>query len=284
MPNKWVTAGPGQFRQQHPDSSEQPWFDLACLRFLSDQRFPWACQLIGLFRDELNSYVVAELASEGDLFSTVTGVPGRANELKWQPLVRQLCQAVQTLHDFGIAHRDISMENVLLTRIGDDLQVKLIDFGCGTIQRHCTEVRGKPPYQAPEMHAGVYDAFLSDAFAIGVLIYCIAALDLPWASTEPGRCRFYDRINAKGFRSVLEDRRAMQNSGSPLKAVFSEALVCLLEGLLASDPNCRLTLGESCYLDAKGSTGGSVWGSAWFRVSPVASAQEFRSAYGAAAA
>ena len=101
------------------------------------------------------------------------------------PIVGQIFTAVCWLHDLGVAHRDLSLENILLTDNGGSMQVKLIDFGMSTTQRVCKrELRGKQSYQAPEMHGPEYDAFLADEFALGVVLFAMAVQDYPWTSTK----------------------------------------------------------------------------------------------------
>ncbi|ETV98388.1 serine/threonine protein kinase [Aphanomyces invadans] len=78
--------------------------------------------------------------------------------------------AVHRLHEIGFAHRDLSLENVLL---GGDNDCQLCDFGlacdAATIQ---TAVVGKKYYMAPEVVAGSnYDATKADVWSLGVLLF-----------------------------------------------------------------------------------------------------------------
>lgn len=147
------------------------------------QSFPYSCEFLGVYQDIENTYFVASLATEGDLFTwSQSGVPsGREREATMRPIVKQIFSAVRRLHDLGISHRDLSLENILLTDEGNGtLRVKLIDFGMATLSRECRrEPRGKLVYQAPEMHKiDHYDAFLVDAFALGVTLFAMAAQGL----------------------------------------------------------------------------------------------------------
>merc|ERR1719199_816037 len=96
-----------------------------------------------------------------------------------------------------VVHRDISLENILLTSSGkDNPSVKLIDFGMASTGRiFRNSPRGKASYEAPEMrNGGEYDAFLSDSFAAGVVVYGLLLKDYPWLSTKPGQCKRFELI------------------------------------------------------------------------------------------
>jgi len=266
MPNRWVRSGPQEFKEHYPQASEQPWCDIGLVQLLNGRKFPCVCRLLGVFRDSENTYVMTSLATEGDLFAwcDLEPRPGLAREKTMLPLVAQIFSGVRCLHDIGIAHRDLSLENILLTRSGNDgeLTVKIIDFGMATIVRQCRrEVRGKQSYQAPEMHNDDhYDAFLSDTFAIGVVLFAMAAQDYPWISTKRNTCQLFEYVSMFGFRRFLDKRKLRKGNGEHLRDVFSEPLVELLEGLLQIEPAKRFTLGESCW-HAKGLT--SVWDCKW---------------------
>mmetsp|Transcript_27549 Transcript_27549/g.50455 ORF Transcript_27549/g.50455 Transcript_27549/m.50455 type:complete len:392 (-) Transcript_27549:492-1667(-) len=250
MPNRWVTSGPREFREKYPTATERPWLDIGIVRYLNGVNFPYACQLHDVFRDATFTYVVASLATEGDLLTWCKKLPtpSMENEAVFQPIAGQIIEAVRVLHNLGISHRDLSMENILVTKgRGGLLHVQIIDFGMATTQRKCTkEVRGKQPYQAPEMHddTTAYDPFLIDAFAVGVILFGLAAQDFPWITTQRGRCCMYDCISRKGLRNFLKHRKARTGDGACLIEVMSEDLIEVVEGLLQLQAERRLTLGE----------------------------------------
>jgi len=255
MPNKWVRGGPAEFQQMYPNASERPWVDIALVMHLNTLSFPFVCEQRGVFRDEENTYVVSSLASEGDLFGWCERepFPGKAREDKMRPLAAQAFSAVRWIHDLGVAHRDLSLENILLTVNPDGTEsIKLIDFGMSTLRRTARkEVRGKQSYQAPEMHLeDEYDCFLTDGFSLGVVLYAMAAQDYPWTSTKRHTCKLYEYVHMYGLRRFLSKRRLRKGKGEQLLEVFTPDFVDLVECLLEREPKKRATLGEDCFDDS----------------------------------
>mmetsp|Transcript_14873 Transcript_14873/g.33880 ORF Transcript_14873/g.33880 Transcript_14873/m.33880 type:complete len:407 (-) Transcript_14873:155-1375(-) len=273
MPTKWVMTCHAEFIAEHPTETEMPWQDIGCVAFLNSCGYAYACKLYDVFRDDTHTYIVTSFATDGDLFAwcEVGPPPGRERERVVQPLAVQILEGVQQLHEASIVHRDLSLENILLSKIGDPrnpvLRVQIIDFSMASTKRtfkNC--VRGKASYQAPELHTDKeYDAFLTDAFSVGVTLYAVLLKDYPWLSTRPGGCKCFEYVRNHGFRSYLAKRK-LRNSNSRVTEFMSEPLIQLLEGLLALDPDDRLTLGESSWAEESGRR--SVWDEPWLRIEP----------------
>jgi serine/threonine protein kinase len=166
----------------------------------------------------------------------------------------------------------LSLENILLTdKGGVTPQVKLIDFGMLSLQRKCMrEKRGKRSYQAPEMHLEneYYDAYLTDAFAVGVIAFTMVARDYPWLATKPGVCKCFDYVASHSFERFLERRLLRRGDGKHLIEILTPAFAKFVSGLLRFDPNKRSTLGESCW-DEDGASRLSVWNTQWLKSEAV---------------
>jgi len=246
MPISWTANGHNDFLKDHQGETEMPWVDIGLVNLLHSKGVDWICEPLGVFKDHHSTFVVSALANKGDMFewSSTGPAPGFEREHFCQPVVSQIFTAVQYLHSLNIAHCDISLENLLLVQHeGEPLQVKVIDFGMAVLgTNELVGPRGKPSYQAPEMHTpGLkFDPFLADSFALGVVSFGIVAQDYPWMSTRPRACKFFEYMRTYGPRDYLMMRKSRRNGERPrLADLCSEALLELLEGLLAVNPSNR---------------------------------------------
>jgi len=265
MPTFWVGVCHEEFRAKYPYESELPWQDFGCTRYLSSVGYAQVLQLRGVYTDAKFTYAVSDFATAGDLCSWCSFAMQLTDmeiEFSLRPLAIQICEAVRDLHDLGICHRDLSLENILLSEASsmqpeEGLQVKLIDFAMATFQRWSNHgVTGKLCYLAPEVHVTKRDSdgFLLDAYAIGIILFLLLTGEYPWRSTKPGACFGYEMFRVRGLRSVLEGRTHHDHNIS-----ISQPLLRLLEGLLTPDPLKRLTLGERGFASDRR----TVWDEPW---------------------
>eukprot|EP00931_Biecheleriopsis_adriatica_P004391 TRINITY_DN106069_c0_g1_i1.p1 TRINITY_DN106069_c0_g1~~TRINITY_DN106069_c0_g1_i1.p1 ORF type:complete len:416 (+),score=75.35 TRINITY_DN106069_c0_g1_i1:88-1335(+) len=253
LPNSWMTSGPDEFSQLYAAASENPWNDAGITKLLGKSKFRHACHFVGIYRDESHTYLATELATEGDLHTWIRSTnlpPGLGRETSIMPMAADLFSAVRALHDLGIAHRDISCENVLLTRTAAGEQcLKIIDFGMASAERFCDASCsniGKSSYRAPETHGSdVFDGFLADDFCVGVCLFLMTFSDYPWKKTKQG-CRLFEFIELNGMMEFFKHRR-QRNGTSFLIDIAPAALLETIRGLMELKPEERICLGETCY-------------------------------------
>jgi serine/threonine-protein kinase len=87
-------------------------------------------------------------------------------------------------HDSGVIHRDVKPENILLTR---SRKAKVADFGLARADDLTTlttdgRVLGTPIYMSPEQARGQRATAASDVYAVGMLIFEVAAGERPFSS------------------------------------------------------------------------------------------------------
>mmetsp|Transcript_41640 Transcript_41640/g.75568 ORF Transcript_41640/g.75568 Transcript_41640/m.75568 type:complete len:421 (-) Transcript_41640:62-1324(-) len=269
LPNHWMRNSEAEFLAAHPGETEKPWKDLATLRHLERHSFPYLCTLHGVFRNENFTFVAMKFATEGDLFSWCEKAvaPGPEREIAAQSLIRQVVHGVQLLHNLGIVHGDLSLENTLVTQgENNDLRVNIIDFGASSTKRFLSTstdgFMGKVSYQAPEIHTGhFYDGFLADAFALGVLAFSTVMSDYPWLSTIPDGCKCFTYFQDHGFNAYMRKRK-VRGGTKRFQEVMSQPLQQLLSGLLELDPSSRVTLGEDVFATTGRRT---AWQEPWLK-------------------
>lgn len=145
------------------------------------------CRLLKVFIDEKEEKVsfVMEYAKDGDLLTILSEKSLPKETVK--NFFRQLCLAVGYLHENGVIHGDIKLENILIH--GE--KVKLSDFGLarrfeeGKINFHCN--CGTVEYAAPELLQDdfVDDLFKADIWALGVALYALIYRRFPFDGPTP---------------------------------------------------------------------------------------------------
>ncbi len=105
-------------------------------------------------------------------------------------IARQVAEALDYSHTRGIVHRDVKPENILVTREGDSLRVRLTDFGIAlaSFERRVTNpgsLVGTIAYLSPEQLRGGVVTTQSDVFAFGAVLYECIAGEPPFGSEMP---------------------------------------------------------------------------------------------------
>ena len=103
-------------------------------------------------------------------------------------VIKEVCNAVHTLHELGIIHRDIKPENVMIT---DEGAVKLIDLNASRAvvpsQDRDTVVLGTIGYAPPEQLGIAQSDERTDIYAIGVLLNVMLTGEHPSKSLAKGK-------------------------------------------------------------------------------------------------
>lgn len=123
------------------------------------------------------------------------------------PIFKSVCQTVAYAHSKGIIHRDLKPENILVGNFGE---VILLDWGLAEHAATATEIDydikethpdlthpgkivGTLAYMAPERALGQSATMQTDIYALGVILYQILTLHLP-----------FERSSLKEFRKNFE--------------------------------------------------------------------------------
>ena len=105
--------------------------------------------MLGEMEMENHVFLIFEYCEQGELFGLVRTCKQVRLEIEHVRIwFRQIVLGVQFLHSCGYEHRDLSLENVLVTSKG---VCKICDFGLATYaDANCNQIAGKKVYMAPE--------------------------------------------------------------------------------------------------------------------------------------
>ncbi|XP_072314595.1 ribosomal protein S6 kinase-related protein-like [Eucyclogobius newberryi] len=186
-------------------------------------KHPFIHNLQDCWQTQHHLFIMCDYCGVGDLY-TCWLLQGRFEEDDIRLFAAEMASAVGFLHNLGIMHRDIKMDNILLT---DQGHLRLSDFGlsrrlkrggrtftiCGTIQYMAPEVLGGGPYN-----------HVADWWSLGVMFYCLATGELP----VPPESDHFSMLNK------------VRQCPYVIPTTCSTALTVLLTELLSKNPVNRL--------------------------------------------
>jgi eukaryotic-like serine/threonine-protein kinase len=173
-------------------------------RLLARVRHPNVVTVYGVDRDQNAVGLWMELV-EGLTLKQVLAVQGVLGAHEAALIGIDLCRAVGAVHNAGLLHRDIKLQNVMREQGG---RIVLMDFGAGEVRSEPTSgsqrVTGTPVYVAPEIFGGAPATIASDVFSVGVALYHLVTLRYP---VEGKTVEEVAAAHAKGEIIPLSDRR-----------------------------------------------------------------------------
>ena len=186
-------------------------------------------------------YSIMEFMDGGELFEEII-MNGKKDEIQSRIIFSQIVQGVVNLHSKGVAHRDLSLENILLSRRNGI--IKIIDLGMclkvpfdatsnSYILLHKQGTCGKINYMAPEVFAndGPFDPFLCDVWALGIILFILLTGVPLLESPSPMDLRFVEVVS--GRLGQLVAKWGMHVSPDALD---------LIQSLLKANPRERCSL------------------------------------------
>ncbi|MCK5843875.1 MAG: serine/threonine protein kinase, partial [Victivallales bacterium] len=102
-------------------------------------------------------------------------------------LALEVAEALKYMNQFGILHRDIKPDNILISDIGE---VILVDFGLSREEDQQTvsikgEISGTPQYLAPEYIDGKKLNVETDIYSLGITLFYMVSGELPFQAGTP---------------------------------------------------------------------------------------------------
>ena len=150
---------------------------------------------------ETSDYLILELASKRSLLEYIEFPSNEKGfgETYSKVIFYKIVKIIQIIHEKGICHRDIKIDNILLD--GDDFDPKISDFGFAI--EYSSTLKGNlgtRHYKAPEID-DIYDGYKIDVFSLGITLIAIT-YGLTGFETEPKKSQLYPLIISKDKKKL----------------------------------------------------------------------------------
>ena len=194
-------------------------------------------KIYDIFENENFFYIIMEYCSGGDLFSYLERNKFHIPERQSCKIIYKILKALSYLHSFGIIHRDIKSENILITYNNDEeFDIRINDFNLSRILgpgEFCNETCGTLSYVAPEILLKKKYNKLVDSWSLGVTCYLLISGSLPFDhplnDKEIIRKTIYEQPN---FRNGIWEK-------------IPNECINFISKLLEKNPKKRMTINEA---------------------------------------
>jgi tRNA A-37 threonylcarbamoyl transferase component Bud32 len=150
------------------------------IKILPQLKHPAIIKIYEISQTSNKIFMVMELASKGTIANWLRDFGSFSEDMAWA-MFREVLEALNFMHSKSIAHRDIKLENILLT---SKFRPKLSDFSYAV---ECDKNTlsdtfcGSLPYFSPEiLQRKPYNPLISDVWSLGVCLFIMLNDGLPF--------------------------------------------------------------------------------------------------------
>eukprot|EP00330_Aristerostoma_sp_ATCC50986_P002668 CAMPEP_0114600194 /NCGR_PEP_ID=MMETSP0125-20121206/22753_1 /TAXON_ID=485358 ORGANISM="Aristerostoma sp., Strain ATCC 50986" /NCGR_SAMPLE_ID=MMETSP0125 /ASSEMBLY_ACC=CAM_ASM_000245 /LENGTH=276 /DNA_ID=CAMNT_0001808059 /DNA_START=227 /DNA_END=1057 /DNA_ORIENTATION=+ len=190
------------------------------------------------------SVIYMEHAPYGDFFNVKIEKGIQFDEKLARSYFHQLIEGLEAMHERGLAHLDIKLDNLLL---GEDFKLKITDFDLSYNPEYSTAQpsKGTANYRAPELRKGKARDFKAcDIYSAGVVLFAFHSTSYPFiehgdnVTPENLIYKLYlvlDKYPEEFWRrhATLQKKR---------EDAWSDEFKELFKGMCAYDPSQRWTI------------------------------------------
>mmetsp|Transcript_1474 Transcript_1474/g.1458 ORF Transcript_1474/g.1458 Transcript_1474/m.1458 type:complete len:282 (+) Transcript_1474:361-1206(+) len=195
---------------------------------------PNIIRLLDVFENPQYIYLVLEYMEGGDLFTYLDAREFKITEDRAREIAHQIAAAIYYIHSYGIAHRDLKLENIMMVDNSATSSLKLVDFGLSKIlgqNETSIEPFGTIGYVAPEVLVQKPYGKAVDLWSLGVMIYVLLSGMLPFESND----------NKETAKKTIYNQTSFEH---PCWQYASKEVKHLIKGLLEKDRFQRMSIEE----------------------------------------
>ncbi|KAF6801133.1 protein kinase kin1 [Colletotrichum musicola] len=141
---------------------------------------PHICGMRDVVRTNYHWYMLCEYVNGGQMLDYIIS-HGKLKEKQARKFSRQIASALDYCHRNSIVHRDLKIENILISKTGD---IKIIDFGLSNLfapRGHLKTFCGSLYFAAPELlQARAYTGPEVDVWSFGIVLYVLVCGKVPF--------------------------------------------------------------------------------------------------------
>jgi serine/threonine protein kinase len=187
------------------------------------------------------SYTIMELAPYGDFFDFVMSQKVHIDTKLARTYFKQLIEGLEYLHQVGVAHLDLKLDNLLL---GENYNLKIGDFDQAFRKGQKTILsKGTVCYRAPELvKRTCKDPEAADIYSAGIILFLLKSGGvLPHSEQQKYKC--YDLFDLMVNNPALfwEKHCEIQRKDS---AFFDEDFKNLFNAMIQLKPENRPTISQ----------------------------------------
>ncbi|THG96595.1 hypothetical protein EW026_g5259 [Hermanssonia centrifuga] len=176
---------------------------------------PYICGMREMIVHQHHYYMVSEYVNGGQMLDYIIS-HGRLRERVARKFARQIGSALDYCHKNSVVHRDLKIENILISQTGN---IKIIDFGLSNLfdpATHLSTFCGSLYFAAPELlNAKVYTGPEVDVWSFGVVLYVLVCGKVPFDDQS------MPALHAKIKRGLVEYPVWLSAARAPLSEVLS---------------------------------------------------------------
>ncbi|KAJ5902176.1 hypothetical protein N7495_002704 [Penicillium taxi] len=188
---------------------------------------PYICGMRDVVRTTYHWYMLFEYVNGGQMLDYIIS-HGKLKEKQARKFARQIASALDYCHRNSIVHRDLKIENILISKTGD---IKIIDFGLSNLFSPRSLLKtfcGSLYFAAPELlQARQYTGPEVDVWSFGIVLYVLVCGKVPFDDQS------MPQLHAKIKKGVVEYPPGLSTE---CRHIISRMLV--------TDPKQRATLNE----------------------------------------